>query len=336
MNFFQQQVNKALINHAFPYVENLENYHTLPYQEPRFRFMLPNEMISETHGNGTVYVSKKPEGEREIFVGVYDRVEKVVHFFTVCRNKRILHVPSVQIMPFPLSNDLRQKIENTGSLTPFVFDVCRVLDTRTRMHVNVLLSDIGPLHLDKISMEDQSILMNSYNIVRKLTIPYHSGQDIETVVSASECFPYHPENGIIFVQSTSDENIIHPKSPCAKYTLPVNASVYFFVEPIITLRARLWKLMYLGNKELVTFKTIPAQTGFYVPPTGAVVSFGIHVNEEGYWRFYPKHIRLDKSVPSVLNTIQQFISRYVSHAKTLNAVKESKEIETENENAFDD
>jgi hypothetical protein len=342
MNFFNQQIQKALVKFAFPLVDKFDEYQTLPYQEPRFRFIQPDEKISSLHGNGDVFVSKKPEGEREIFIGVYDRVAGCLHFFSVNRRKEITYIPSQTIIPCNISSELQKRIQDSGSLTPFVFDVCRVLDIRTRSAINVLLSDIGPIKLDHIKIEDFQLLTSMYHIVRKFTKKYTSLADIDEVVSISENFPYHPENGIIFVQECEQTKTIHPKSPCAKYTPPQHASVYFFVEPIITLKTHLWKLMYLGNQEFTVFKTIPSVPGFFIPPTGAVVSFGIHSNPETkYWKFFPKHIRLDKTTPSVLHTIQQFLGRYTEKKKTENVNTNVKNTNANtnvnaNANAFED
>jgi hypothetical protein len=149
-------------------------------------------------------------------------------------------------------------------------------------------------------------LQNNFNLVQKFTVKYTDVNQIDEVMNANEAFPYHPENGVIFVQGDKPS----PKAPCAKYTASEHASVYLHVLPIITLKARIWKLSVYQDSELALYKTIPAPNNFYVPPTGMVVSFGIHFDERGYWKFFPKHIRQDKITPSTIQTVQRFIARY--------------------------
>lgn len=317
--FHYDTVISAVKLFAFPQIDNLDNYKHLPYQEPPFRFIQPDQaLVSKELISNDVYISKKPEGNREIFVCLYDKADSTVHMYSVDRHKNIKYIfPDTlnQVVPLilpPGLERLRQRSVSERSNNTniplntlnvmFVFDVCRVYSSTTRQFINVILSDIGPMRLT----DDSTWLQSHFNLVQKVTMKYTDVNQIDTIMNMPESFPYHPENGVIFVQG----NNFTPKSPCAKYTPPNEASVYLHVLPIITLKARIWKLSVYEDSDLALYKTIPAPNNFYVPPTGMVVSFGIHFDERGYWKFFPKHVRQDKLTPSTIQTVQRFVARY--------------------------
>lgn len=321
--FHYDTVISAVKLFAFPQIDNLDNYKHLPYQEPPFRFIQPEQtLVTKELISNDVYISKKPEGNREIFVCLYDKADSTVHMYSVDRHKNIKYIfPDTvnQVVPLILPPGLdrlrKQSVSersNNNNNVPlntlnvmFVFDVCRVYSSVTRQFVNVILSDIGPIHLHNQS-DDFAWLQSKFNLVQKVTIKYTDVQQIDEIMNTPENFPYHPENGVIFVQGNKPS----PKAPCAKYTPPNQASVYIHVLPIITLKARIWKLSVYQDSELALYKTIPAPNNFYVPPTGMVVSFGIEFDERGYWKFFPKHVRQDKLTPSTIQTVQRFVARY--------------------------
>lgn len=322
--FHYDTVISAVKLFAFPQIDNLDNYKHLPYQEPPFRFIQPEQtLVTKELISNDVYISKKPEGNREIFVCLYDKADSTVHMYSVDRHKNVKYIfPDLtnQVVPLflpPGLDRLRKQSVNersNNSNVPlntlnvmFVFDVCRVYSSVTRQFINVILSDIGPMHLYNIGQtEELKWLQENFNLVQKVTIKYTDVNQIHEIMNTNEAFPYHPENGVIFVQGDRPS----PKAPCAKYTPPNHASVYLHVLPIITLKARIWKLSVYQDSDLALYKTIPAPNNFYVPPTGMVVSFGIHFDERGYWKFFPKHIRQDKLTPSTIQTVQRFVARY--------------------------
>jgi hypothetical protein len=326
--FHYDTVISAVKLFAFPQIDNLDNYKHLPYQEPPFRFIQPEQaLVTKELISNDVYISKKPEGNREIFVCLYDKADSTVHMYSVDRHKNIKYIfPDTlnQVVPLILPPGLerlrKQSVaeRSNNSNVPlntlnvmFVFDVCRVYSSLTRQFINVILSDIGPIHLYNLHLslgnsDEVTWLQKNFNLVDKRTMKYTHESQIHEIMNTNEAFPYHPENGVIFVQGDRPS----PKAPCAKYTPPEHASVYLHVLPIITLKARIWKLSVYQDSELALYKTIPAPNNFYVPPTGMVVSFGIHFDERGYWKFFPKHIRQDKLTPSTIQTVQRFVARY--------------------------
>ncbi len=322
--FHFDTVISAVKLHAFPQIDNLDNYKNLPYQEPPFRHIKPGQtIVSKKLPNNDIIISKKPEGNREIFVCLFDKADSTVHMYSVDRHKNVKYIfPDLvdQTVPVYLPEHLEMQRRDSvaarlqnNQVPPntlnalFVFDVCRVYSSITRNFVNVILSDLGPIRIPALSQNDKAWLMNTYSFVEKMSMVYTRDSDIDYIINTPENFPYNPENGVIFVQGS----VPTPKSPCAKYTPPENASVYLHVLPIITLKARLWKLSYFHEGELKLYKTIPAYPNFYVPPVGMVVSFGISFDERNYWKFIPKRVRQDKLTPSALQTIQKFVARYL-------------------------
>ena len=319
--FHYDTVVNAVKYYAFNVVENLDNHRNLPYQEPPFRFITPGTTLVSKDGlDDTVWISKKPEGNREIFVCLYDKVDKTVHLYSMDRHKQIKYIlpeSKPYIVPILLNDTMEQvrhqsvqeRLQNGTPSTllnvMFVFDICRVYSPITRGFYNVLLSDLGPIQLNNLSDDDRNWFKKTYGFVEKYTKKYESIEDIREVTIKPEIFPYHPENGVIFVQGKKPI----PKSPCAKWTEPENASVYLHVLPVLTKKTNIWKLSYYNNDTLELFKTIPAFRNFYIPPIGCVVSFGIEF-EGRIWKLVPKHIRQDKLLPSSHNTITRFINRY--------------------------
>lgn len=327
MSRFHQDIVLSAVKHfAFPQVENFDEYVVLPYKEPPFRHILPNQMLVNTvETKDIVTISKKPEGNREILVGLYDKADGFFHLYSMARNKEIRYIipefgPS---QPVHLSEDtiqlrnksIKERIKSDPPNTLnviFVLDVCRVFSQQRRNFINVILSDIGPMSFE--TLPDRFMLKHAYTMVNKITMPYISAENIDTIMSIPEPFPYNAENGVVFVQTPSDKKQ-NPQCPCAKFTPPQFASVYLHVQPVLTLKAHIWKLTVLNEGKAELFKVIPAVDQFYVPPCGAVVSFGISVGADGMWKLFPKHIRVDKETPSTLTTLYKYISRYAPNRR---------------------
>jgi len=349
--FHFDTVINAVKYYAFNVVENLDGFRNLPYQEPPFRFVEPGTpLVSKDGLDDTVWISKKPEGNREIFVCLYDKVDKTVHMYSMDRHKQIKYIfPESKpfIVPIHLNESfeairyksIQERLQNGTPSTllnvMFVFDICRVYSPTLRGFYNVILSDLGPIQLHQLGDDNLHWFKNTFNFVQKITKLYESIDDIEYISNVKEPFPYHPENGVIFVQGQKPI----PKSPCAKWTSPKDASVYLHVLPILTKKTNIWKLSYYNNDTLELFKTIPAFNNFYVPPVGCVVSFGIEYNNN-IWKLIPKHIRQDKITPSSYNTITRFIHRYRSNITNNEEVEEEEVHEEQHEenvveNAFE-
>jgi hypothetical protein len=85
------------------------------------------------------------------------------------------------------------------------------------------------------------------------------------------------------------------------------STVFLHVNPIISLKTRVWQLCTWRNDNLEPFRFIPAPN-FYVPPTGAIVAFRIVIDGER-WRLVPTRMRVDKATPSSSLTLTKFIAR---------------------------
>jgi hypothetical protein len=234
--------------------------------------------------------------------------------YSMTRERTIHYVPSTNgpAEPVVLPPDLEviRARDRKNRRVLFVYDICRVLDEVNRRMVNVVIRDLSPngYRLDSMTPETLAWMKSIFNIRTKTFREYKSLEDIHNTMTADEGFPYSPENGVLFLQG----DVPMPNSPCVKYTPPEHARVYIAVHPVTTVSARIWRLNVLDNGALKFFRAIPAVPGFFVPPVGAVVAFKISTNEDGYWRFVPTHIRVDKQFPSAIQTVQRFISRHRS------------------------
>jgi hypothetical protein len=316
-SFHYDLVRRAVQTYAFPGYD-IMSLESLPFYEPPFRHLEPNTLIqsSDKGDDGVVFVSKKPEGNREIFVGIYDSVDGHFYMYATARNKITYFVhPNNPEMPVFLSRDfseLRKEALRTKKISSphimFVLDVCRVFDPVLKNTVNVILSDVGPFKFANIPPMDFRFMSDVFNLRYKIVRPYTSPEDVDAVVRAAEPYPYHPDNGIVFVQVKSGE-APKPTSVCIKFTPPSLATVFLHVQPIRTVKTNVWKLSLWHNDNLHLYKTIHAPEGFYVPPTGAVVAFQIRLLEAPRWIFVPVRMRADKATPSAMVTLHRFIRR---------------------------
>jgi len=317
--YHHDTVVSAVKYFAFPKYENLDTFTHLPFQEPPFRFVNPGEQLVKNEIEEPIFISKKPEGSREIFVGLYDNADHVFHMYTMNRNLGITYVRNTHILPTPtvLPESMEEKRRESvrsrartavpGTINVmFVLDVCRVMDVVSHKFINVILGDMGPIRLHSLTVQEREFLFHEFNLVEKRVRQYTDLSDLDDVMNSNENFPYIRDNGIVLVQGT-DPN---PRTPCAKYTPPEFASVYLHVLPVITMKTRIWKMFIYSAGKAEPYKVIPAPENFYVPPMGAIVAFKIE-QKGNMWRFVPKHIREDKNTPSTLFTIQRFISRHL-------------------------
>lgn len=323
--FHVDLVTKAVLVYAFPQLASLDAVTNLPFKEPPFRYARPGALLVDDGEHTTtehkeeehILISKKPEGSREILVGIVDRVDKHFYVYSMGRNKMITFIhPDDPCVPVPTSAELqdsmhrrstfnRQKPNHQRDLDQvvFVFDVCRVYDAVTRRFFNVILSDVSPMQLPP---PDMVMLGRAYILRMKVFRPYTSDEDIRATIETPEDFPYHPDNGVVFVQ-TPVRGAPSLRSPCAKFTPSDMATVFLHVNPIVTLKTRVWQLSTWRNDHLEPFRTIPAPH-FYIPPTGAIVAFKITVDGER-WRLVPTRMRVDKATPSSPLTLTRFIAR---------------------------
>lgn len=319
-------VSKAVLTFAFPHIASFDEVSNLPFKEPPFRHVQPGSLLVQTQqtdaagaadeaSDDIVLISKKPEGSREILVGLVDRVDKYLYVYSMARNKGIQFVhPDDPSFPVPVSNDLvraiqyRARSNKDADQIAFVYDVCRVYDSVSRRQFNVILSDHSPVAMPHA---DFDLLARAYMMRFKSFRTYTNEADIHAVIAQPEDFPYHPDNGVVFVQVRRGA-MPSLRSACAKYTPPELATVFLHVNPIITLKTRVWQLSTWRNDHLEPFRTIPAPA-FYVPPTGAIVAFRVQVDEANKhrWRLVPTRMRTDKMTPSSPLTLHRFIGRYV-------------------------
>jgi hypothetical protein len=149
----------------------------------------------------------------------------------------------------------------------------------------------------------------NFNLHMKTMRVYRSPMDIHTILTEPCSYPYNADNGVVFVQ-VKNGDMPTLKSPCAKFTPSDLANVFFHVQPITTIKTRIWRLSLWNDNHFELYRTISAPANFYVPPTGAIVAFRIRVNGER-WFFEPTRIRVDKVTPSSKVTVNRFIRRYV-------------------------
>ncbi len=305
-------VTRAVSTFAFPSVPSLDEVTNLPFKEPPFRHIAPGTLLTASEADETVLISKKPEGQREILVGIVDRVDKHIYVYAMARNKTITFVhPDDPSIPVPVSNDLVRAVQQRArgnrdaDQIAFVLDVCRVYDPLTRRLFNVVLSDIGPIAVPRIDID---MFARAYLLRFKVFRPYTDENDIRTVMETPEDYPYHPDNGVVFVQVRTG-GMPNLRSPCAKYTPLELSTVFLHVNPIITLKTRVWQLSTWRNDHLEPFRTIPAPV-FYVPPTGAIVAFRLNVDGDR-WRLVPARMRVDKMTPSSPLTLNRFIALHL-------------------------
>jgi hypothetical protein len=326
--FHVDLVTKAVLTYAFPKLTSLDAVTNLPFKEPPFRHVRPGTLLTTATNTEDendagpaeqhVLISKKPEGQREILVGIVDRVDKHFYVYSMCRNKMITFVhPDDPCVPVPTSADLQANIHRRSMFNrqnpthqrdldqiAFVFDVCRVYDSVTRRFYNVVLSDVSPMALP---VQDMAILGRAYLLRTKVFRPYTCEEDVRAVMETPEDYPYHPDNGVVFVQTPVRESP-NLRSPCAKFTPPELSTVFLHVNPIISLKTRVWQLSTWRNDNLEPFRFIPAPN-FYVPPTGAIVAFRIVIEGGERWRLVPTRMRVDKATPSSSLTLTKFIAR---------------------------
>jgi len=329
--FHVDLVSRAVLTFAFPNVASFDEVSNLPFKEPPFRHVKPGSLLvqppnGEEEGNDDIIlISKKPEGSREILVGLVDRVDKHLYVYSMARNKGIQFVhPDDPSFPVPVSPDLiraiqyRARSNKDADQIAFVLDVCRVYDQTSRRYFNVILSDHSPIALPHA---DFDMLARAYMMRYKTFRPYTSESDIHEIMNAYEDFPYHSDNGVVFVQVRRG-SMPNLRSACAKYTPPELATVFLHVNPIITLKTRVWQLSTWRNDHLEPFRTITAPH-FYIPPTGAIVAFRLQVEEENRqrWRLVPTRMRTDKMTPSSPLTLHRFIGRYVPTPTTSRTTK---------------
>jgi hypothetical protein len=324
--FHVDLVTKAVLTYAFPRLASLDVVTNLPFKEPPFRHARPGALLTtatDESDNATdaaeqhVLISKKPEGQREILVGIVDRVDKHFYVYSMCRNKMITFVhPDDPALPVPTSADLQASIHRRSMFNrqnpahqrdldqiAFVFDVCRVYHSGSRRFFNVVLSDVSPMSLPA---QDKTVLAHAYFLRTKVFRPYTCDEDIRAIMDFPEDYPYHPDNGVVFVQ-TPVRGSPDLRSPCAKFTPHELSTVFLHVNPIISLKTRVWQLCTWRNDNLEPFRFIPAPN-FYVPPTGAIVAFRIVIEGER-WRLVPTRMRVDKATPSSSLTLTKFIAR---------------------------
>lgn len=321
-SFHYDLVRRAVQTYAFPGF-NLMSLEALPFYEPSFRYLEPGEMVVQPSSGSaaeesptTIYVSKKPEGNREIFVGIYDSVDGHFYMYATTRGKTTYFIhPNNPEMPVFLSREfgeMRREALRTKKISSphilFVLDVCRVFDPISKNTMNVILSDVGPFKFANIPAFDFRFFTDIFNLRYKIVRPYTSSEDVDAVVRAPEPYPYHPDNGIVFVQLKDGESP-KPTSACVKYTPPSLSTVFLHVLPIRTVKTNVWKLSLWHNDNLHPYKTIRAPEDFYVPPTGAVVAFQIRLLEAPRWVFVPVRMRADKATPSAMVTLHRFIRR---------------------------
>lgn len=321
--FHLDLVSKAVLTFAFPHIASFDEVSHLPFKEPPFRHVQPGSLLVQTQqtdaadeaSDDIVLISKKPEGSREILVGLVDRVDKYLYVYSMARNKVIQFVhPDDPSFPVPVSNDLvraiqyRARSNKDADQIAFVYDVCRVYDSVSRRQFNVILSDHSPVAMPHA---DFDLLARAYMMRFKSFRTYANEADIHAVIAQPEDFPYHPDNGVVFVQVRRGA-MPSLRSACAKFTPPELATVFLHVNPIITLKTRVWQLSTWRNDHLEPFRTIPAPA-LYVPPTGAIVAFRVQVDEANKhrWRLVPTRMRTDKMTPSSPLTLHRFIGRYV-------------------------
>jgi hypothetical protein len=311
-------VTKAVLTFAFPNVSSLDEVSNLPFKEPPFRHIAPGTLLTTTTtsettpSEDTIIISKKPEGQREILVGIVDRVDRHIYVYSMCRNKTITFVhPDDPSVPVPVSNDLIRAIQHRArghkdaDQIAFVLDVCRVYDGVSRRLFNVVLSDIGPIAVPRVDID---MFARAYLLRFKIFRTYTDENDIRSVMETPEDYPYHPDNGVVFVQTRAG-GMPNLRSACAKYTPLEMSTVFLHVNPIITLKTRVWQLSTWRNDHLEPFRTIPAPA-FYIPPTGAIVAFRLSVDGER-WRLVPTRMRIDKMTPSSPLTLNRFIARHL-------------------------
>lgn len=327
--FHVDLVTKAVLTYAFPKLPSMDVVTNLPFKEPPFRHARPGTLLTTIDVDDAtteqhVLISKKPEGAREILVGIVDRVDKHFYVYSMSRNKMIAFVhPDDPCVPVPTSTDLQTNMHRRSMYNrqnpnhqrdldqiAFVFDVCRVYDAMTRRVYNVVLSDVSPVALP---VQDMNMLARAYLLRLKVFRPYTSEEDIRAVMDTPEDYPYHPDNGVVFVQTPVHESP-NLRSPCAKFTPIELSTVFLHVNPIITLKTRVWQLSTWRNDNLEPFRTIPAPQ-FYIPPTGAIVAFRIVVDGER-WRLLPTRMRVDKVTPSSTLTLTKFIARNLPKSST--------------------
>ena len=307
-------VTKAVLTFAFPSVSSLDEVSNLPFKEPPFRHIAPGETLTtpSSEGEETILISKKPEGQREILVGMIDRVDRHMYVYSMARDKSITFVhPDDPSVPVPVSNDLVRAVQHRArghreaDQIAFVLDVCRVYDPMSRRMYNVVLSDIGPVAVPRIDID---MFARAYLLRFKIFRAYTNETDIHAVMETPEDYPYHPDNGVVFVQVRTG-GMPNLRSACAKYTPLEMSTVFLHVNPIITLKTRVWQLSTWRNDHLEPFRTIPAPA-FYIPPTGAIVAFRLAVDGER-WRLMPTRMRVDKVTPSSPLTLNRFIARHL-------------------------
>ncbi len=323
--FHVDLVTKAVLTYAFPKLASLDAVTNLPFKEPPFRHARPGTLLTTAADESDeaaaaeqhVLISKKPEGQREILVGIVDRVDKCFYVYSMGRNKMISFVhPDDPCVPVPTSGELQANMHRRSVFNrqnpahqrdldqiAFVFDVCRVYDALTRRFYNVVLSDVSPMALPA---PDMAMMARAYFLRLKIFRPYTSEEDIRAIMDTPEDYPYHPDNGVVFVQTPVRESP-NLRSPCAKFVPLEMSTVFLHVNPIITLKTRVWSLSTWRNDHLEPFRTIPAPN-FYVPPTGAIVAFRIVIDGER-WRLVPTRMRVDKATPSSPLTLTKFIAR---------------------------
>ena len=320
--FHVDLVTKAVLTYAFPRLASLDAVTNLPFKEPPFRHVRPGTLLTTATDESVtneqhVLISKKPEGQREILVGIVDRVDKHFYVYSMGRDKMITFVhPDDPCVPVPTTAELQANIHRRSMFNrqnpahqrdldqiAFVFDVCRVYDSVTRRFYNVVLSDVSPMALPA---QDMDILGRAYLMRQKVFRLYTCEEDVRVVMDMPEDYPYHPDNGVVFVQTAVHE-LPNLRSPCAKFTPLEMATVFLHVNPIISLKTRVWQLSTWRNDNLDPFRFIPAPN-FYVPPTGAIVAFRIVIEGER-WRLIPTRMRVDKATPSSSLTLTKFIGR---------------------------
>jgi hypothetical protein len=159
------------------------------------------------------------------------------------------------------------------------------------------------------SLSDAEYLSMNYNLHMKTMRVYRSPMDIHAILAEPCSYPYNADNGVVFVQVRNGD-MPTLKSPCAKFTPSDLATVFFHVQPITTIKTRIWRMSCWKDNHLELYRTISAPSNFYVPPTGAIVAFRIRI-DTSRWMFEPIRIRVDKVTPSSKLTLNRFIRRYV-------------------------
>ncbi len=314
--FHEDLVTRAVKAYAFPTFHGFDEATYLPFLEPVFRLPEPGKLLVVNEDNenedDVVLVSRKPEGSREIFVGIYDNADDNFYMYSMGRNKQVVFVhPENPTIPMKISDNLKHLRHKSNAISPhilFVFDVCRTYCSMSKRIFNVILSDLGPLKLGS-SLSDAEYLSMNYNLHKKTMRVYRSPMDIHAILAEPCSYPYHADNGIVFVQVRNGD-MPTLKSPCAKFTPSDLATVFFHVQPITTIKTRIWRMSCWKDNHLELYRTISAPSNFYVPPTGAIVAFRIRI-DTSRWLFEPIRIRVDKVTPSSKLTLNRFIRRYV-------------------------